>query len=139
MSVLQLYGDNGCKCLQNYWHLMAFYYSAPECFMHAAILCDLEGMLKIFFACKISSVPPFFLPLPPHFHLKLFYSGRKPYLTYSLGHILTIIFLRVGSSNDLETIFSFFPSLSFSLFMSISGGRIIVVCVFLARLCLMVF
>lgn len=50
MSVLQLYGDNGHKCLENYWHFGAFYYSAPEYFMHAVILYNLEDMFKMFSA-----------------------------------------------------------------------------------------
>lgn len=50
MSVLQVFGDNGHKCLENYWHFEAFYYSAPEYFMRTVILYNLEGMFKMFSA-----------------------------------------------------------------------------------------
>lgn len=49
MSVLRVFGDNGHKCLENYWHFGA-YYSAPEYIMCAVILYNLEGMFKMFSA-----------------------------------------------------------------------------------------
>ena len=84
MSVLQLYGVNEHKCLENYWHFRVFYYSAPEYFMHAVILYNLEGMFKMFSAYNwFPAYLLFFLPTSPfQFEVVLLWEVAVPNILF---------------------------------------------------------